>query len=162
MLTASHNPGGEDEDLGIKFNSSNGGPANESVTNRIYEESKKIKTYASAILAADIDLDVVAEHNLGRLEGNDFDFRVSIVDSCEDYIELMKSLFDFEQMKAFVSRADFSMCFDGMHGVSGPYATKIFRDILGVKEENLFRCNVLPDFGKGHPDPNLTYAADLV
>lgn len=52
------------------------------------------------------------------------------------------------------------MCFDGMHGVSGPYATKIFGEIFGVKE--LYRCNVLPDFGGCHPDPNLTYAKELV
>ena len=24
------------------------------------------------------------------------------------------------------------------------------------------KVNVLPDFGGGHPDPNLTYASDLV
>ena len=54
------------------------------------------------------------------------------------------------------------MCIDGMHGVSGPYATRIFNTELGVPQENLMRCNVLPDFGGGHPDPNLTYAAELV
>jgi phosphoglucomutase len=59
----------------------------------------------------------------------------------------MQSLFNFEQMKAFVAREDFTMCFDGMHGVSGPYAVKIFGEILGVKAESLYRCDVLPDFG---------------
>lgn len=49
-----------------------------------------------------------------------------------------------------------------MHGVSGPYAKRILGGILGVEEKNLLRCDVLPDFGGGHPDPNLTYAADLV
>lgn len=52
------------------------------------------------------------------------------------------------------------MCFDGMHGVSGPYAKRILGKLFGVK--NLMRCNVLPDFGGCHPDPNLTYAPDLV
>lgn len=61
-----------------------------------------------------------------------------------------------------MKRKDFSICFDGMHGVSGPYATKIFRDLLDVPEENLMRCNILEDFGGCHPDPNLTYAPDLV
>ena len=74
----------------------------------------------------------------------------------------MRTLFDFDQLKAFVSRKDFSLLFDGMHGVSGPYAKRIFGDILGVNEDSLLRCNVLPDFGGGHPDPNLTYAANLV
>ena len=68
----------------------------------------------------------------------------------------MKSLFDFDQIKALINRKDFKMCFDGMHGVAGPYARKIFGDIFGVRD--LMRCNVLPDFGGGHPDPNLTYA----
>jgi phosphoglucomutase len=74
----------------------------------------------------------------------------------------MRKLFDFNQLKQFIARPDFEMVFDGMHGVSGPYASRIFGEILGVMDKNLYRCNVLPDFGGGHPDPNLTYAADLV
>jgi phosphoglucomutase len=87
---------------------------------------------------------------------------VSVVDPTHVYFELMKTLFDFDSLKAFVQRPDFKLVFDGMHGVSGPYAKLIFGDILGVPEENLLRCNVLPDFGHGHPDPNLTYAPELV
>ena len=90
------------------------------------------------------------------------EFKVHIVDSTDTYTELMKSLFNFEQIQALLSRNDFSMCIDGMHGVSGPYATRIFNRELGVPMDNLMRCNVLPDFGGGHPDPNLTYAAELV
>ncbi len=75
---------------------------------------------------------------------------------------MMKQLFDFELLKAFVNRPDFNMVFDGMHGASGPYARRIFGEIFGLKDSSLFRCNVLPDFGHGHPDPNLTYAEDLV
>ena len=52
------------------------------------------------------------------------------------------------------------MCFDGMHGVAGPYAEKIFGEIFRVKD--LMRCEVLEDFGGSHPDPNLTYAPELV
>jgi phosphoglucomutase len=74
----------------------------------------------------------------------------------------MRSLFDFNLLKSLIARPDFEMTFDGMHGASGPYAKRIFSDILGVPEESLMRCDVLPDFGKGHPDPNLTYAHDLV
>ena len=74
----------------------------------------------------------------------------------------MMKLFDFDQLKAFVNRPDFNMLFDGMHGASGPYAKKIFGELFGIKESSLLRCNVLPDFGHGHPDPNLTYAEDLV
>jgi phosphoglucomutase len=78
------------------------------------------------------------------------------------HVALMEKLFDFNMLRSLMKRKDFSICFDGMHGVSGPYATKIFRDILGVPEENLMRCNILEDFGGCHPDPNLTYAPDLV
>lgn len=89
-------------------------------------------------------------------------FKIRVVDNTEAYTTLMKTLFNFDQIKALLARNDFSMRFDGMHGVSGPYAAKIFVQELGVGESSLMRCEVLPDFGGGHPDPNLTYAADLV
>jgi phosphoglucomutase len=99
---------------------------------------------------------------LGSVEGFHTNFTVEVIDSCINYVKLMRSLFNFDDLKAFVSRKDFNLVFDGMHGASGPYAKVILTDILGVPEENLMRCNVLPDFGHGHPDPNLTYAKDLV
>lgn len=85
---------------------------------------------------------------------------MKVIDATENYVSQMRELFDFEKIRKLIERPDFSMCFDGMHGVAGPYALKIFGEIFGVKD--LMRCNVLPDFGGGHPDPNLTYAADLV
>lgn len=85
-----------------------------------------------------------------------------MVDNAAEYEQHMKTLFDFNSIKNLLARPDFNMCFDGMHGVAGPYAIKMFRDLLGVPSHNLLRCNVLPDFGGGHPDPNLTYAKDLV
>jgi len=48
LLTASHNPGGPTEDFGIKFNALNGGPALESLTNLIYENSKVINSIKKA------------------------------------------------------------------------------------------------------------------
>lgn len=80
----------------------------------------------------------------------------------ENYFDLMRTLFDFEDLKKLVSRPDFKLIFDGMHGVSGPYATEVFTQIFGLSSDHILRCNVLPDFGGGHPDPNLTYAHDLV
>eukprot|EP00347_Sterkiella_histriomuscorum_P009866 403339574 len=162
LLTASHNPGGEDEDFGIKFNSRNGGPALENFTNLIFEHTKKIANYRTANLSNEVDLNVIAEHNFGKVEGFEHDFHVSVASATQLYYDLLKTLFDFDDLKKFVQRSDFNMVFDGMHGVSGPYAQLLFHEVLGVPQEHLFRCNVLPDFGHGHPDPNLTYAHDLV
>lgn len=162
LLTASHNPGGEDEDFGIKFNSKNGGPALESLTNKVYEHSKVITSYRTVDLPHEIDITKVATHQLGRVEGFEHSSTVHVVDSRVAYVDLMKRLFDFDAIVDLMSRPDFTMLFDGMHGASGPYATAILGDIFGVPKENLLRCNVLPDFGHGHPDPNLTYAEDLV
>jgi phosphoglucomutase len=162
LLTASHNPGGEDEDFGIKFNSKNGGPALETLTNLIFEHTKKITNYRVADLTNEVDLTTIAEHDFGKVEGYEHNYQVSIVSTTENYFKLLKTLFDFEDLKSFVNRPDFKLVFDGMHGVSGPYATEAFTKILGLSEDHLLRCNVLPDFGHGHPDPNLTYAHDLV
>ena len=94
LLTASHNPGGEDEDFGIKFNSKNGGPALESLTNKIYEHSKVITQYKTSDFAP-INITSVAVHKLGKVEGYDHSLTVHVVDSTESYVELIKKLFDF-------------------------------------------------------------------
>jgi len=157
LLTASHNPGGIDNDFGIKFNTKNGGPAPESITDKIFKETLTIRSYKKAKIP-EINLNEIKIHDFSSVKGFEHKFRVSVIDSCDNYIELMKTIFDFEELKAFVHRKDFGLCFDGMHGVSGPYAKRIFVDCLGLKESDLMRCNVLEDFGGGHPDPNLTYA----
>lgn len=159
LLTASHNPGGPTEDFGIKFNAQNGGPALETLTNLIFEKSKVI-TQISKVELPQIDISQIGEHK--GLVDDSREWRVSVIDSCADYVKLMKNLFDFDMMKKLVARPDFKVCFDGMHGVSGPYALAVLRDELGVKEESLMRCEVLEDFGGSHPDPNLTYAPELV
>ena len=160
ILSASHNPAGPDDDFGIKFNSKNGGPSNETITGEIFNQSKVIKQYTLLEGYQPIDTSVIADTTLPKIEGSDLSHIVSVVDNAAQYVSLMESIFDFGKIKNLFARPDFSMCFDGMHGVSGPYALKIFEEIFGVKD--LMRCNVLPDFGGGHPDPNLTYAKDLV
>jgi len=164
LLTASHNPGGPDEDFGIKYNSENGGPAPESMTNAFFDLSKTLASYQTVDLP-DVDLATVKDSDfvVKSEDGSESrDFTVSVIDSTEAYVTLMKSLFDFNQIKSLLARSDFSLCIDGMSGVAGPFAKHIFLRELGVSEEQLMRCEPLPDFGGSHPDPNLTYAHELV
>ncbi|KAG2011831.1 phosphoglucomutase 1 [Coprinopsis cinerea AmutBmut pab1-1] len=156
LLTASHNPGGPDNDFGIKYNVSNGGPAPESVTNKIYERTKTISSYR-IIEAPPVDLSKIGESKFGPSD-------VSVIDSVEDYVILLKEIFDFPLIKKFLDahREDFPVLFDGLNGVTGPYARAILIDTLGLPESSVQNCVPLPDFGGSHPDPNLTYAASLV
>lgn len=89
---------------------------------------------------------------------------VTIIDSVADYIVLLKEIFDFPLIKNFLDSHidDFPVLFDGLNGVTGPYARAIFVDELGLPESSVQNCVPLPDFGGGHPDPNLTYAHTLV
>lgn len=153
ILSASHNPGGPDGDFGIKFNSSNGGPATESVTEAIFAQSKTIKQY-KIVDAADVTIDVTGNSKLG-------DMTVQVIDSVSDYAELMESLFDFSAIRSLLS-SGFRIKFDAMHAVNGPYAVEILQRRLGAPADSLMNAIPLEDFGGGHPDPNLTYAHDLV
>jgi phosphoglucomutase len=153
ILSASHNPGGPDEDFGIKYNTANGGPAPEKITEAIFENSKVIKQYQSVNLV-DIDLDKLGET---IIDG----FTISVINPVVDYAELMESMFDFSAIKTLFA-GGFTMKFDAMHAVTGPYAKEIFLNRLGAPDSSLMNCEVSEDFGGGHPDPNLTYAHELV
>jgi len=154
ILSASHNPGGPDGDFGIKFNMANGGPAPEMVTNAIARRTLELTEY-HLVDAADVRLDRIGEQALGGLT-------VEVVDPVTDYADLMESLFDFTSIRALVSGGDFRLRFDAMHAVTGPYATEIFERRLGASAGTVLNGAPLADFGGGHPDPNLTYAHDLV
>lgn len=159
LLTASHNPGGPDNDFGIKFNCDNGGPAPEDVTNKIYEITKKLESYKTMDLP-DLDLSKKGTFTHGPLE-------VEIVDSVENYLSLLKEIFDFDSIKAYLQSKPYNgkaptVLFDALNGVTGPYGKAIFCDVLGLSEESIQNCVPKPDFGGSHPDPNLTYAHDLV
>jgi phosphoglucomutase len=153
ILSASHNPGGPDGDFGIKFNSSNGGPATETVTEAIFAQSKIISRY-NLLDVADVSLDVIGMSKLGNMT-------VEVIDSVSDYAQLMESLFDFTAIRALLA-SGFRIKFDAMHAVNGPYAREILQHRLGAPADSLMNCIPLEDFGGGHPDPNLTYAHDLV
>ncbi|KAL1974059.1 hypothetical protein VTN31DRAFT_5619 [Thermomyces dupontii] len=155
LLTASHNPGGPNEDFGIKYNLSNGAPAPESVTNKIYETSKNLTSYKIAQLP-DVDLAAIGTRTYGSLE-------VEVVDSVADYVEYLKEIFDFDLIRNFLNtHKDFKVLFDAMHGVTGPYGVAIFQKELGLPPSSTQNCEPKPDFGGGHPDPNLVYARELV
>ncbi|MCG5515407.1 MULTISPECIES: alpha-D-glucose phosphate-specific phosphoglucomutase [Ectothiorhodospira] len=154
ILSASHNPGGPEEDFGIKFNTPNGGPAPEKVTGEIHERACEITHYRIADIP-DLDLDTPGRTTVGPMV-------VAVVDSVNDYAELMQSLFDFDRMQALFKEDRFSMRFDAMHAVTGPYARRILEDMLGAPAGTVMNGQPLEDFGKGHPDPNLVHAKGLV
>jgi phosphoglucomutase len=154
ILTASHNPGGPNGDFGIKYNISNGGPAPENVTNAIFAKTKVIKEYKIADIP-NVDLSTLGSHRFGS-------FEVEVIDAVDDYVELMKKIFDFGALKKFLARPGFRILIDSMHGVTGPYVKRIFVDELGAPLTFTQHTIPKPDFGGGHPDPNLTYAATLV
>jgi phosphoglucomutase len=179
ILSASHNPGGPDGDFGIKYNTANGGPAPEKITDAIYAASKNIAQYRIAE-AGDVALDALGDSQLG-------DMVVSVIDPVADYAELMESLFDFGAIRALLN-SGFRIKFDAMHAVTGPYAREIFINRLATPSthhpdvgansfaltcdgrmnsplhpaDSVMNAVPLEDFGGGHPDPNLTYAHELV
>lgn len=163
ILTASHNPGGPDADFGIKFNIANGGPAPAGVTEKIFALSKSIAEYHTCP-DLHVDISTVGSHHFTINGIGEFD--VQIVDTTQDYAELMREIFDFAAIRGLLTGADgrpkLNVLVNALHGVMGPYVTKILCQELGMDSANAVNCVPLPDFGKGHPDPNLTYAHDLV
>ena len=149
ILSASHNPGGPDEDFGIKYNISNGGPAPEKVTDAIHARTLAIEAWR-AVDAPDVDLDTDGETQVG-------DATVEIVDPVADYAALMERLFDFAAIRA----ANLTMAFDAMSAVTGPYAHEILENRLGFAAGTVRNGTPLPDFGGHHPDPNLVHARAL-
>lgn len=153
ILSASHNPGGPNDDFGIKYNTPNGGPAPEKITEAIFTISKTIQQYQLVDLPT-IDLNQLGLKQLGE-------FSVEVIDPVRDYADLMESMFDFAAIRALFA-SGFSIKFDAMHAVTGPYAQEIFTQRLGASVSSLMNCEVSETFGGGHPDPNLTYAEELV
>lgn len=154
ILTASHNPGGPQGDFGIKYSMSNGSLAPEGVTNAIYERTKQIRTY-KILDAPDPDIATVGTSRLGDME-------LCVFDSVSDYMEAMEHLFDFDRIRALFASGEFSMRFDAMSGVTGPYAKRILEQRLGAADDTVINGEPLPDFGGHHPDPNLVHARHLV
>ncbi len=153
ILSASHNPGGIDADFGIKFNGPNGGPAPESLTAKMHDLTTRIVGYR-IWEGADVDMSSLGETSCG-------DMTVEVVDPVADYAQLMEGLFDFSALKALFA-GGFTMRFDAMHAVTGPYATEILERRLGAPAGTVMNGSPSPDFGGGHPDPNPTWAKELM
>ncbi|RLJ17293.1 alpha-D-glucose phosphate-specific phosphoglucomutase [bacterium endosymbiont of Escarpia laminata] len=154
ILSASHNPGGPDEDFGIKFNTPNGGPAPEGVTEAIYAATKAISEYR-IVKGEEIDLDTIGTQTLGEMT-------IEVIDPVTDYAELMQELFDFKRIHQLFNSGMFVMRFDAMHAITGPYAKRILEEILGAAPGTVINGKPKEDFGGGHPDPNLVHANEIV
>jgi phosphoglucomutase len=152
VLSASHNPGGPDGDFGIKYNSGNGGPAPEKITDAIYARTGTIETYR-ILDTADVSIAELGSARLG-------DLAIEVVDPVTDYLALMETLFDFDAIRDLF-KSGFTMRFDAMHAVTGPYAMAILEDSLGAPAGTVLNGVPKPDFGGHHPDPNLVHAKDL-
>ena len=155
ILSASHNPGGPNGDFGIKFNGPNGGPAVESMTNAIFEETKVLQRYRTLQGADETDLDTLGETSLAGTV-------IEVLDPVAIYADLMEGLFDFEAIKELLTNPRFQLRFDAMHAVTGPYAREILVNRLGAPHISLMNAEPKEDFGGEHPDPNLVHAKDLV
>ncbi len=153
ILSASHNPGGPDGDFGLKYNAANGGPAPESFTNAVAARAAVLSSYQMADLPS-FSIDTLGVQALGSMD-------LEVVDPVTEYATLMETLFDFDALRALFTDG-FRMTFDGMHAITGPYAREILERRLGAPTGTVINGVPLPDFGGGHPDPNLTYARDLV
>jgi phosphoglucomutase len=152
VLSASHNPGGPDGDFGIKYNIGNGGPAPEKITDAVFARTKVIDSYKT-VDAPDVALDKIGLHRSGGMV-------VEVIDPVSDYAALMQTLFDFPAIKAMFA-SGFTMTFDAMHAVTGPYAHAILEGMLGAPKGTVLNGTPSPDFGNGHPDPNLVYCRDM-
>ena len=153
VLSASHNPGGENGDFGIKYSNQTGGQVPASVTDKIYANTLAIREY-KIYDAPDIDLSHLGTQHLGTME-------IEVIDPVVDYVEMVEHIFDFNAIKALFAKG-FTMRFDAMNAVTGPYAIRIFEEILGAPKGSVVHAKPLPDFGGLHPDPNLVYAKELV
>lgn len=153
VLSASHNPGGINGDFGIKYAIASGGQCPTSVSDKIYEISKNISEYKT-LDEPDVDLSKLGTQKLGDME-------IEVIDPVKDYVDMMEKIFDFAAIKKLFANG-FTMVFDAMNAVTGPYARKIFEEILGAEKGSVLNYVPLEDFGGLHPDPNLIYAKSLV
>lgn len=153
ILSASHNPGGINGDFGIKYSNETGGQIPGSISDKIYQQTLTISEY-KICLGPDIDLSHLGSQEYCGMS-------IEVIDPVKDYVEMMQKIFDFAAIKKMFATG-FTMRFDAMNAVTGPYAVAIFEDLLGAAKGSVVNATPKPDFGGLHPDPNLVYAKELV
>ena len=125
---------------------------------QLHAKSLEINSFKTLEDCADIDFNAAAGTTYALTSGS----TVTIIDPFEQYVATLKECFDFDSLAKFGKHPSFSILFDGMHGAGGPFAQRVLIEELGLPESSLMRCDPRPDFGGCHPDPNLTYASELV
>ncbi len=153
VLSASHNPGGLDGDFGIKYANETGGQIPTRISDKIFENAKAITEYKICDVP-DVDLSKLGRQEVCGME-------IDVIDPVDDYVEMMKGIFDFEALRKLFAKG-FTMRFDAMNAVTGPYAIRIFEQELGAAKGSVINAKPLPDFGGLHPDPNMVHAKPLV
>ena len=153
VLSASHNPGGLDGDFGIKYANETGGQIPTRISDKIFENAKAITEYKICDVP-DVDLSKLGRQEVCGME-------IDVIDLVDDYVEMMKGIFDFEALRKLFAKG-FTMRFDAMNAVTGPYAIRIFEQELGAAKGSVINAKPLPDFGGLHPDPNMVHAKPLV
>eukprot|EP00960_Hanusia_phi_P062895 765295-Hanusia_phi.AAC.2 len=166
ILSASHNPGGIEEDFGIKYNCDNGGPSPEKITELVYAKTQTISEIRSADAFPNVDISTVGAQTFSSPDGQR-SVTIEVFDSTEDHVAVLQRCFDFQAIRRLIARSDFSLCYDALHGVQGPYARRVLCDLLGAPASCLMNCDPKEDFGgpscpsHGHADPNLANAREL-
>ncbi|WP_424940586.1 alpha-D-glucose phosphate-specific phosphoglucomutase [Aliiroseovarius sp. S253] len=155
ILSASHNPGGPNGDFGLKYNTANGGPAPEAITDEIVACAEAISEYK---IGGDLSEVLPTLGDLGSYMFSGME--IEIIDPVEDYAALMEELFDFDAIRTMID-GGFTLRFDAMHAVTGPYAVEILERRLGATKGSVVNAVPLVDFGGGHPDPNPVWAKEL-
>ena len=153
VLSASHNPGGPDGDFGIKYNTRNGGPANETLTEAVYARTQVLQQVHISD-APDLDINTQGHFQLEQMQ-------VEVIDPVADYAAIMRDLFDFDLLRGLFKQG-FRMRLDAMNAVGGPYAKAILECELGAPAGTVVNATPLEDFGGLHPDPNPVNAEDLI
>ena len=92
ILSASHNPGGPDDDFGIKYNCENGGPAPEKVTQAMHEATKTITEYKICADFPDLELKAGLTHEFFDAGANQ-SAKICVFDPTEDHVKVLQVSF---------------------------------------------------------------------